>query len=131
MPTIHTPETTGAKAVYTDKNGPGVIEREVLGWDKQGHPLVLCGEALHTAHNAPFAKCAEFQHVTRGFPSGERLADKIINRALWDTDGRLEPLMDVVRERVEREFLSFDLDDAVSNAIRDVVRERLTPKDNT
>lgn len=127
MAVMHTPETAGAKAVYTNapSEPPGLVEREVIGWDKQGHPLVLCGDTLRTAHNAPFARCSAFQYVTRGFPSGGELADTLVNRALWDTDGRLMAVMDAVRDHVDRAFDSFDLETAVRDAIRDVVRERL------
>lgn len=125
MPTIHTPETTGAKAVYTGDEGEGVIEREIIGWDKQGHPLVMCGGVLHTAHNAPFARCSKFQYVTRNFPSGS----EIVTRALWDTDGRLYPLMDAVREHVDDALRDLDMRAVLRDAIREHLNAR-TGNDN-
>lgn len=130
MPIMHTPEAAGAVARYKNAQGEErrVIEREVIGWDDQGRPLVMCGDALHTAADAPFEKCPVFLNVTRGFPSGEELADMLVNRALWDTDSRLNPIMDVVRDHVDRAFSRFDLDRAVRDSVREVVHARLASK---
>ncbi|BBX35964.1 hypothetical protein MMAG44476_20084 [Mycolicibacterium mageritense DSM 44476 = CIP 104973] len=65
MPTIHTPELYGAYAVYTDDEHSEYVERPIIGWDERGRPLVMCGNALHTADNAPFVKVSVYMVVRR------------------------------------------------------------------
>jgi hypothetical protein len=80
MSILHTPETAGAKAVYTSDDGKwDHFERNVIGWDKQGRPLVMCGDRLEPADGAPFAHNKEFLGIERP----DFVA--IFREAVWDS----------------------------------------------
>ena len=116
---IHTPETAGAKAVYLKDNGFGTCERDVLGWDKSGRPLVMCGDALESAFDAPFCHHAKFLRIQRPDFAAEFSA--ILREAIWDS-------LQAMRDGVE------DLD--VRRIIRDVVddvvkRREIAPASNS
>lgn len=101
---MHTPETAGAKALYDRDNGFGYFERAVLGWDKLGRPLVMCGDRLHPAADAPFAHHKKFLCIKRPDFAA------ILGEAVWDS-------LRGMREGVE------DLD--LNQIIRDVVKDAM------
>lgn len=120
MAIMHTPETAGAIALYRRDDTFGDFKRNVLGWDKQGHPLVLCGGQLYAAATAPFAHHPKFIEVKR--------PDAMTEVITTITDTVTEIIAGELRDMF---WNAEHIDTLVSNAIRDVVRERLTPKDNT
>ncbi|ART70479.1 hypothetical protein BTO20_19600 [Mycobacterium dioxanotrophicus] len=101
MAVLHTPETRGAKALYYDAGGSS-IERDIIGWDKLGRPLVLCGDRLHTADGAPFAHYKEFRTVV--MPDVLSIIRESIDRCLDDYKlGRVyDPIYDAVKGELAR-----------------------------
>lgn len=111
MSVMHTPETAGAKAVYREDNRQwGEIERDVIGWDKQGRPLVMCGDHLEPAATAPFAHHTKFLRVRRL----EVDFTAIVRDAVWDS---LSGLRDAVSYAG-----AVDLEQIVRDVIEDTAR---------
>lgn len=115
MSIMHTPDTIGLTAIYTDEDGKE-LPRKVLGWDKEGRPLVFCGDRLFPASTAPFARYQNFVALER---------PTVIDAAAFKdavTDG-----VDTIVRHFEWEN---DLADILSTAIRKAVENHLSSKTN-
>lgn len=97
MATIHATESGGAKARYKKESGFGHIERDILGWDKLGRPLVLCDDRLHVADTAPFAHFPIFVNIIK--PDIADIIRETVDKYLGDRGfgGIYDPIYDAVR----------------------------------
>ena len=104
MAVMHTPDTTGLVAVYGSANGYPNFERDVLGWDKLGRPLVMCGDALHVAQTAPFEKYPKFGWLKK--PDMVSAFQQEIYNHLQNTPDITEAVAEAVSEAVRAELKS-------------------------
>lgn len=107
MPTIHKPELSGAKAVY--RSGSSYIRRDIIGWDSQGRPLVMCGGRLHPVTTAPFRDWVEFVEVEVPSP----------------VDALVESVMEELRPNIYNIFKLYDIDTRIVGAISDCFTDHL------
>jgi hypothetical protein len=124
---IHKPELGGAKARYCRADvdpkvfgDPHWLEREVVGWDRQGHALVAADDELFRAAGAPYAKYTQFVCIVSPDP---------IEMMIWgDGDDRRTTLMQILKDHISDMYWGFDVEDTFKEVLRDVLREELAAR---
>lgn len=134
----HKPELSGLKARYIrgdgeERDGDDLL-RSVIAWDKLGRPLVMCGDRLYPASEAPFEHYREFIRLE---PSTEvedtaaaAIQGEIANRLYGSKLSELvyDALEKVLTEEVGERFINFNFRgmvyQAAEKAVADEVSER-------
>lgn len=137
MPAPYKPELGGTMAVYYRSDDeteryPYRKLREIIGWDRSGRPLVMCGDSLCPATEARFAHWRDYSGLETFTDPQSALYEAVAERVkeeFWFDAQRIfiacveESVEKIIGERigdVQRIFAA-----CVEEAVEKITRERL------